>query len=297
MTTYKKKPGNAAFSRREFFQKSGIMLAGIGTIGLYSCFKPASKKELRLIAYNVLKCTGYPSEKMTNKDQMPTLMAKELAKYNPDIINFSESPDESIVKEIALKLKMNYVRFPSAGNWPGTILTHFNILESVNVPIINGERPADLFTRHWGKAKLQLPNNKTIIIHSAHLYPHDTPASGAIRKLEISLMTESITNDASNNNSVILMGDLNLSPDLPEYKQLMNANLVDSFAKVGKGNGFTINADKPSKRIDYIMACGPIADNIIESKPLSEGAFRTNASDSKSFALSDHMPQYAVFRL
>src|SRR5512133_162015 len=90
MTTYKKKPGNAAFSRREFFQKSGIMLAGIGTIGVYSCFKPASKKELRIIAYNVLKCTGYPSEKMTNKDQMPTLMAKELAKYNPDIINFSE---------------------------------------------------------------------------------------------------------------------------------------------------------------------------------------------------------------
>jgi endonuclease/exonuclease/phosphatase family metal-dependent hydrolase len=296
MTTYQNKHYKTAFSRRKFLEKSGIMLMGISAIGLNG-FKTAKKKELRLIAYNVLKCTGYPSEKMTKKDQMPTLMAQELAKYNPDIINFSESPDESIVKEIALKLKMNYVRFPSAGNWPGTIMTHLNILESANVPIINGERPADLFTRHWGKVKLQLPNDKSIIIHSAHLYPHDTPEAGAIRKREISLMVESITNDKSNNNSVILMGDLNLSPESPEYKQLMNAHLIDSFAKVGKGDGFTIRADKPNKRIDYIMACGPIADKIVESRPLSEGAFRTNESDSESFALSDHIPQFAVFTL
>lgn len=294
--TNHKKSDKTPLSRREFFQKTGILLAGIGTIGL-SGFTTARKKEIRLIAYNVLKCTGWPSEKMKKKDQMPTLMANELARYNPDIINFSESPDEPIVKAIASVLKMNYVRFPSAGNWPGTILTHFKILESFNVPIIKGERPADLFTRHWGKAKLQLPDGESIIVHSAHLFPHDTPEAGEIRKREIAFISESIKNDLLNNNSVILMGDLNLSPDLPEYKQVLNANLIDTFNKAGKGNGFTIRTDKPTKRIDYILAGGPIAKHIIESRPLFEGAFRTDESNPDSFSLSDHLPQFAVLGL
>lgn len=284
-------------SRRKFFERSGVIILGMSALGLSTSFKSDRKKELRLIAYNVLKCTGYPPEKMTDKSKMPSLMAQELSKYDPDIINFSESPEENVVKAIASALKMNYVMFPSGGNWPGAIITRLKILESSNVPILNGTRPVDLFTRHWGKAKLQLPGNKSIIVHSAHLYPHDTPEAGAIRKREITYMTETIAKDAANKNSIILMGDLNLSPNLPEYGQLMDANLIDSFAKVGSGDGFTIRADKPSKRIDYIMAIGPIARKIAESRPLAEGAFITNPSDAGSYALSDHMPQFAVFNI
>jgi hypothetical protein len=43
------------------------------------------------------------------------------------------------------------------------------------------------------------------------------------------------------------------------------------------------------------MAAGPIAERIIESRPLFEGAFRLNIGDKESFALSDHLPQLAVF--
>jgi len=32
-----------------------------------------------------------------------------------------------------------------------------------------------------------------------------------------------------------------------------------------------------------------------ESRPLFEGAFRVNNEDEKSYALSDHLPQLAVF--
>jgi len=36
---------------------------------------------------------------------------------------------------------------------------------------------------------------------------------------------------------------------------------------------------------------------VTESRPLFEGAFRLNIDDEESFALSDHLPQLAVFQL
>ena len=43
------------------------------------------------------------------------------------------------------------------------------------------------------------------------------------------------------------------------------------------------------------MAAGPIADRVVESRPLFEGAYRLNTADPDAFALSDHLPQLAVF--
>ena len=84
--------------------------------------------------------------------------------------------------------------------------------------------------------------------------------------------------------------------DTEEYKLWMDAGWVDTFAKVGKGEGQTIKADIPKWRIDYVMAAGPIAKQVTESRPLFEGAFRLNINDKESFALSDHLPQFAVFQ-
>ena len=66
--------------------------------------------------------------------QMPKRLADELALYEPDIINFSESPEEAVVKEIADRLGMNNVVFPSGQNWPGALLTRFEIVDSKNCP-------------------------------------------------------------------------------------------------------------------------------------------------------------------
>ena len=64
---------------------------------------------------------------------------------------------------------------------------------------------------------------------------------------------------------------------------------------MGDGKGLTIKADDPKYRIDYVMATGPIAKQVAESRPLFEGAFRVDIADENSFALSDHLPQLAVF--
>ncbi|QDV51377.1 endonuclease/exonuclease/phosphatase family protein [Gimesia fumaroli] len=281
-------------SRRQF-------CAALGAAGIAATVLPVSAADkqtapLRVITYNVFGCRGWPANrplarKAVAKDQMLKRISMELALYEPDIINFSESPSEAVTKAIAKVLRMNHVRFPSGGNWPGTLLSRFEITDSENVPL-GYERPKDLFTRHWGRGTIKLPNGAPLVVHSAHLYPVADPT---IRLKEIKAMLASMQGDFDSGHSVLLIGDLNHSPDTEEYQLWKEAGWVDTFAKVGKGEGITFQADVKNERIDYVMAYGPIANQIVESRPLFEGAFRLNLADENSFALSDHLPQLAVF--
>lgn len=281
-------------SRRQFCTAVGA--AGLSTITLPAFADEKKQQPLRVIAYNVYACKGWPenrplAKKAVEKGQMAKRLAMELALYEPDIISFSESPTESIAKEVAKHLGMNHVRFPSGGNWPGTLLSKYEITSSENVPL-GYERPKDLFTRHWGRGAVKLPNGESLIVHSAHLYPVADPT---VRLKEIKAMLASMKDDLESGRSMLLIGDLNHGPDSEEYKLWIDAGWIDTFAKVGEGQGLTIKADDPKYRIDYVMATGPIAEQITESRPLFEGAFRLNIADDNSFALSDHLPQLAVF--
>lgn len=108
-------------------------------------------------------------------------------------------------------------------------------------------------------------------------------------------MLASMEDDLASGRSMLLIGDLNHAPDTEEYRLWIDAGWTDTFAKVGQGEGLTIKADTPRYRIDYVLATGPIANQITEARPLFEGAFRVNVADESSFALSDHLPQLAVF--
>lgn len=281
-------------SRRAFAAAVGASLSAASRLAAADQTQPTP---LRVIAYNIYGCTGWPkdrplAEKAVAKRQMAERLAMELALHEPDIVNFSESPSEDLTRQVAQRLGMHHVRFPSGGNWPGTLLSRYEILESENVPL-SGGRPDDLFTRHWGRATIKLPAGETLIVHSAHLYPGGDPA---IRMKEIPAMLRSMRADLQADRPMLLIGDLNHGPDTREHRLWTDAGWIDTFAKVGEGEGLTIKADAPEHRIDYVMATGPIAERVVESRPLFEGAFRLNVADPKSFALSDHLPQLAVFR-
>ncbi len=283
------------FTRRQWLSIAGA--TGLCAAGSQVLALDQNQKPLRVIAYNVFACTGWPKNRKLSKaavadGQMAKRLAMELSLHNPDIINFSESPSEQLVKQIATLLGMNYVRFPSGGRWPGTLLSRYEIIDSKNVPM-GVSRPKELFTRHWGRATIKLPTGQPLIVHSAHLFP---TADVSVRLREIAEMLKAMKPDLSSGRSMLLMGDLNHGPNSREYKLWMKAGWVDTFAKVGNGRGFTIKSDIPRARIDYVMAVGPISKRIIESRPLFEGAFRLHIADKRSFALSDHLPQLAVFK-
>lgn len=286
-------------ARRDFCWLAGIAGGLAVTMGRVPALGQPPKSQLRVIAYNVFKCTGWPNnrtlaQKATKSGQMAERFALELALYEPDVINFSESPEETVVREIAERLGMNYVYFPSGQNWPGALLTRFEIIGSENCPVVGGERPKELFTRHWGMAEIRLPDELTLVVHSAHLRPGAEPD---IRQREIAEMLRSMKSDLEMGKPMLLVGDLNHSPQQPEYEKWRQGGWVDTFAQVGKGEGFTIKADLPKWRIDYVWATGPIAKKVVESKPLYQGAFRLNLADPQSVALSDHLPQLAVFEM
>ncbi len=277
-------------------------------------------KTIRSVSYNIFNgCIGYkgingrnlpPGEQSTlikaarDLGQVPTRIMHELALYRPNIINFSEGPDEKTVAKMAKILDMSYAFFPGgkdgSGKFPGAILTNFEILSAETRPFAdkNGNLE-ELFTRHWGKAKLRLPNGKSIVVHSAHLWPFAKEENDTrIRLDEIAAIQAAIAHDAAGDaDSVLLQGDLNHRPDTEEYKRLNSGSLVDTFTAVGKGDGFTANAIKPAKRIDYIYCAGELANQIIACRPLYEGSFRMNNDDPNGFALSDHLPVLADFGL
>ncbi|MFT3948514.1 MAG: hypothetical protein QM763_16235 [Agriterribacter sp.] len=273
------------------------------------------EKRLRSVTYNIFNgCIGYkgingrelpPGENSdlvkTARDtgQVAQRIMLELALYKPNIINFSEGPSEEVVAKMAKMLDLNYAYFP--GGFPGAILTTYEIMSSENRPFQNKSRnnPKELFTRHWGKAKLRLPNGKPLTVHSAHLWPFRKEENDTqIRLKEIKELTASIKYDLANNSdSVLLQGDLNHTPDTLEYKSLNSAGLVDAFVAAGSGDGYTSSSIKPSKRIDFIYAIGALSKQIKDCMPLFQGSFRMNNEDPKGFALSDHIPVLADFEL
>ncbi len=82
---------------------------------------------------------------------------------------------------------------------------------------------------------------------------------------------------------VLLCGDFNSVPTSRIIQRLTNT-FDDTWAKVGEGEGLTIPANKPTKRIDYLWVTkdGPI-------KPLKSWVPVTEASD--------HRPVMAEFRM
>ena len=321
-------------SRKSFIKQSALSLLGLSLLPSAKAMVPADRYRshttagrtgsepgtLRSITYNVFNgCIGYkgingrdlPEGEQSDlvkaareSGQIPIRIAQELALYRPDIINLSEGPDEETVAVMAQTLGMNYTFFAGAkdgkGHFPGAVLTHFDIIDAKARPFADKSNdPDELFTRHWGKATLRLPSGKSITVHSAHLWPFAKEENDTrIRLDEIAALQASIAKDAAGGaDAILLQGDLNHAPDTEEYRRLNSGQLVDTFTKAGHGDGFTTNAIKLTKRIDYIYCAGTLADQLIGCRTLFEGNFRMNNDDPNGFALSDHLPVMADFRI
>jgi endonuclease/exonuclease/phosphatase family metal-dependent hydrolase len=260
-----------------------------------------SERTLRTITYNIRGCYGSsdvdddPDLVRIARPQMPARIAMELALYEPDIITLQEAPDESFVAQMAEQLNMNYIYFPGGKGIPGALLTRWTILEYQDCPLINySKRPAELFTRHWGRALLDTSFGK-LAVYSAHLWPYEKGNDGR----EVTEIISVMQTDIRNNQSLIFQGDLNHTPDGDEYIQWKKAGLIDVFATLGTGIPFTspnsLRHPALKERIDYIWACGPIASMMDQCSVLYERAFRSHHQDPRSFSLSDHLPVMATF--
>ena len=294
-------------SRRDFLNLAlgmGSVGALGGCAGIRKALGEAAPKRLRTITYNVYACKGWSRAKYEaggmdkpapreHLQKMAGEFAAALRPFDPDIVTFQEGPQEWVVRAIGDALALpNLVYFPSGGNWPGAVLTRYRVVSSQNGPLVEGTRPKDLFTRHWGKAVLETPAG-ALLLHSAHLHPSDS----AIREREVTEILKAIERDRAAGGPLILQGDLNHPPTSPEYPRWKGAGLVDTFEAAGMGAEPTIPADAPKGRIDFVWALPPFAARAQEVRVLNEPPFRPEKPDPASLSLSDHMPVMATFRL
>jgi len=258
------------------------------------------------ISYNIMKFEGYPQTTRWQgnpsyesdetilrrvRSQLPLRIAFELELYNPDIISLQEATDEKKVAQIAAYLGMEYVFFPGNGRWPGAILTKYKIVDSQAIPIVGGNCPPELFTRHWGRVVVETENGQ-IVINTAHLHPSDSK----IRKREISEIIKSADLDIKANRSVLVMGDLNHKDNDPEYKYWVDAGLTDTMTAAGIGAKYSAPSTCPMRRADYIWSYGPITKKLAESRILFRGNFKMGYNDPVPyFTFSDHLPVMAIF--
>ncbi len=77
---------------------------------------------------------------------------------------------------------------------------------------------------------------------------------------------------------VLLGGDLNAEPGLPPLNVLARAGLLDPWPVVGKGDGLTVPAADPRRRIDYVLADDgfvPLRSEVLISAISDHRAVRT----------------------
>ena len=86
---------------------------------------------------------------------------------------------------------------------------------------------------------------------------------------------------SSADSSVVLLGDLNATPESPEIAVIVE-DLTDSWEEAGVGDGFTYSTDSPSVRIDYVLT----------SDDLTTRTAAVITSDA-----SDHLPVSATITL
>ena len=204
---------------------------------------------MRTITYNIYMCRGWPQQEEASKEVRnivtPDLYAKALGKYKPDVITFCEVPSDCLVQAIAEPLGMQAVLFDSPDKAYGALLTRFEVLESRNCPLRYGERPEELFTRHWGRAVLRTDSDE-LIVHSVHLLLHPK---------EMEEIIEVIQEDMESGRSVLLQGDLNHEPEDRAYERWRETGLVDTFAVAGTALRETCgDVQRDPERISWINA-------------------------------------------
>ena len=152
---------------------------------------------------------------------------------------------------LSQRLKLPYVWGPTADPlWGNAILSRYPIKDVQNFAMPNNDvvRPA----RGYLVATIET-GDLTLNLMVTHL--HHIGEDSALRVPQVQAMLATWANRAA----TVLMGDLNATPAAPEMQLLRAAGLIDSFAAIGTGDGFTYASNRPAQRIDYIYHSADLA--------------------------------------
>jgi len=181
----------------------------------------------------------------------PEAIAQAIEQAKPDIVGLEEvgrgwyiDSSVDLLMWLSRRLGMPYVYGPTADPvWGNAILSRYPIKQWDNVAL----PPSNLLIkRGFTWARIDVGGGDELMVISTHYYHIE---NGTLIRQQQSPEIVKFWNQQPR---TIFIGDLNGSPDSKEIGMLRDAGLLDSFAEIGKGDGFSWPSDKPNQRIDYI---------------------------------------------
>lgn len=228
--------------------------------------KNTNQTSFRIMTYNIHHGEGIDGVIDLNR------IANVIKKENPDIlllqevdVNLDRSGNIDIAQQLSKSTGLKNTVFGKnldieKGSYGNAILTRYPITTSKNFQFkqIGPEQRGVLVTELSVEGRI-------LLVMNSH-FDHSEDDSERI------LYAKKIINDILpeyNSDAVLIGGDFNDIPTSPMYQKL-SEHFKDVWVVSGEGN--TIPADQPSKRIDYILFKGSI-------KPVSSWVPQTEASD------------------
>lgn len=255
---------------------AGLLIAGVA--GCQSAPKEATSKTLRVMSYNIHHGAGLDGK--VDFQRIADLIKREQA----DIVALQEvdkgvrrTEGRDCPAELAALTGMTCVFSNNfhfqGGEYGNAVLTRFPVKRWTN-------RHYQMLRPDEQRGLLQVVldvHGRELAFLNTHIdYRNDDTE----RLRNVAEMLE--VTQACGGRPVILCGDFNDTPDSRTHQKLAET-FTDTWAAAGTGSGFTIPAQKPNKRIDFIWLA---KDSALE--PVKAWVPETQASD--------HLPTVVEFR-
>ena len=177
-------------------------------------------------------------------------LAQQIEQQRPDVVALNEISrgwyiDGSVdmLTWLSQRLGMPYIFGPAADSvWGSAILSRYPIKEHGVGQLPRGGTQ----NRGYLWARVDVGGGQELLVVATHLHQWETDHDIHVREVN------ALLDFWAKRPGTIVVGDLNSWPDSPEMALFRAAGFLDSFAELGKGDGFTWPSYAPFERIDYI---------------------------------------------
>ena len=178
-------------------------------------------------------------------------LAQTIEREQPDVVALQEvsrgwyiNGSLDMLTWLSQRLDMPYLFGPAADPiWGNAILSRYPIVDYGNGKLPRNGGPMD---RGYLWARVDVSGSQELLVICTHL--HHVETDHDIHVHEVSTILDFWAGQPR----AIILGDMNSWPHSREMGLFRNAGLLDAFAEVGTGEGYTWASYDPYQRIDYI---------------------------------------------
>jgi endonuclease/exonuclease/phosphatase family metal-dependent hydrolase len=239
------------------------------------------------------------------------LLANNLAKINADIVVLEEFESRAlamrIIKEKLGKMGYKFIVGNESPDW------YMNVIVISRVPLGVTYSYGSIYTPVLGLkdslGRIESQNNIntrmisvdaqvspsfTLTLTGLHLKAGRYDRDVAMRKGQIQLLHAQFQRflKEDKNTNLLVMGDLNCTPESEEFKYLLSGHQKVKFIDpLANANIFSHPSENPQRRIDHILVNPPLAKRLIANGvKIAEGLDKQELKE-----ISDHLPVTAKF--